>query len=80
MPPELDAFVATGNESGRFESAIEVVREEVRTVEQDEREQEQEAKLRYLQRAIDEGFASGIAERNPFDRILSRLRSENQAH
>ena len=75
---ELDRFVATRVKSGRYENASEVVRAALRTLEREE--QEQRVKLKVLRTAIDEGDASGIAEGNPFERVLGRLQRESRAH
>ena len=69
---ELDRFVLTKIESGRYENASEVVRAALRTLERDE--QEYEAKLAALRAAIDEGDASGIAEGNVFGRVRETLK------
>jgi antitoxin ParD1/3/4 len=72
LTEELDRFVATRIESGRYENASEVVRAALRTLEREEREYE--ARLTLLQRAIDEGDASGIAKGNVFARVRKTLK------
>ena len=67
LTEELDRFVASKIDSGRFDNASEVVRAALRTLEREE--QEYELKLALLRRAIDEGDASGIAEGDVFARI-----------
>ena len=79
LTPELDRFVATKVKSGRYENASEVVRAGLRTLKRKEKENEREeqahsAKLAALQRAIDEGDASGVAEGNVFGRIRKTLK------
>jgi antitoxin ParD1/3/4 len=64
---ELDRFVASRIEAGRYENASEVVRAALRTLDREEREFE--VKLAALRTAIDEGDASGIAKGNSFARI-----------
>ena len=59
-------------ESGRYENASEVVRTALRALEREERQYE--AKLAALRAAIDEGYASGIAKGNPFDRVRKALK------
>jgi len=71
LTDELDRFISAKVESGRYESASEVVQEALRTLEQEE--QEDEAKLVALRAAIDEGDASGIAEDGVFDRVRDKL-------
>ena len=71
LTDELDRFVSTKIESGRFENASEVVRAALRTLERDE--QEYEAKLAALRAAIDEGDVSGIPADNPFDDVRANL-------
>ena len=71
LTKELDRFVLTKVESGRYENASEVVRAALRTL---EREEEQyEMKLAGLRAAIDEGDTSGVAEGNPFARVREAL-------
>jgi len=71
LTDELDRFVLTKVESGRYENASEVVRAALRTLEREE--QQYEAKLAGLRAAIDEGDASGIAEGDPFARVRDTL-------
>jgi antitoxin ParD1/3/4 len=71
LTEELDRFVLTKVESGRYENASEVVRAALRTLEREE--QQYEAKLAGLRSAIDEGDASGIAEGNVFARVRETL-------
>lgn len=68
---ELNHFVTTRVKSGRYENASEVVRAALRSLERDE--QEYEAKLAALRAAIDEGFASGVFEGNPFESVRKEL-------
>jgi antitoxin ParD1/3/4 len=72
LTAELDRFVATKVESGRYENASEVVRAGLRTLEREE--QRYEAKLAALRAAIDEGDASGIAAGNVFGRVRRALK------
>ena len=69
---ELDCFVAKKVKSGRYESASEVVRAGLRTLEREE--QQYEVKLAGLRAAVDEGDASGIAEGNVFARVRRALK------
>ncbi len=71
LTDELDRFVLTKVESGRYENASEVVRAALRTLEREERQYE--VKLAALRAAIDEGDASGIAEGDPFARLREAL-------
>jgi len=71
LTPELDRFVTTKVKSGRYEDASEVVRAGLRTLEREEREHA--AKLAALRSAIDEGDASGVADRNVFGRVRKTL-------
>ena len=72
LTDELDSFVLTRVESGRYENASEVVRAALRTLEREE--QQYEAKLAALKTAIDEGDASGVAEGNSFARVRQTLK------
>jgi antitoxin ParD1/3/4 len=71
LTDELDGFLQTQVDSGRFEDASEVVRAALRTLEREERAFE--AKLETLRRAIDEGDRSGIAEGDVFAEVRSEL-------
>ena len=71
LTEELERFVLEKVETGRYESASEVVRAALRTLEREERQYE--AKLAALGSAIDEGDASGIAEGDVFDRVRKTL-------
>ena len=65
LTPELDRFVLSRVESGRYENASEVVRAALRSMEREEQIYEQ--KLTALRAAIDEGDASGVFEGDPFE-------------
>jgi len=77
LTEELDRFVLSKVESGRYENASEVVRSALRTLEREE--QEYKAKLEALRAAIDEGMASGIFEGDPFEYVRERRRLRLQA-
>jgi len=70
LTEEMDRFVSAKIESGRYESASEVVRAALRTLEREELEFE--AKLEALRGAIDEGDASGLAAGGVFARVRRR--------
>ena len=70
LTEEMDRFVSAKIESGRYESASEVVRAALRTLEREELEFE--AKLDALRAAIDEGDASGTATDGVFARVRRR--------
>jgi len=71
LTDELDRFVAERVESGPYESASDVVRAALRTLEREE--QMYQAKLAALRTAIDEGDASGVAEGDVFERVRKTL-------
>jgi antitoxin ParD1/3/4 len=71
LTDEMDRFVSAKIESGRYESASEVVRAALRTLEREEREFE--VKLETLRNAIDEGDASGVAADGVFARVRKSL-------
>ena len=75
LTEELDRFVHSRIESGRYESASEVMRAALRTLEREELEHE--AKLTALRMAIDEGEASGIAEDGVFARVRRKVAARN---
>jgi antitoxin ParD1/3/4 len=70
LTDELDSFVLSRVENGRYENASEVVRAALRMLEREE--QEYEVKLAALRAAIEEGMASGIFEGDPFEHIRKR--------
>lgn len=72
LTDELDSFVLSKVESGRYENASEVVRAALRTLEREE--QRFEAKLVALRVAVEDGDASGIAEGNPFEQVRKTLK------
>lgn len=72
LTKELDTYIDSRVASGRYESASEVVRAALRTLEREE--QEYEAKMAALRRAIDEGDASGIATGDVFARVRRKLK------
>jgi antitoxin ParD1/3/4 len=73
---ELDRFVARKVRTGRYESASEVVRAGLRSLEREEREYE--AKLAKLRRALDQGNNSGIARGDVFKRVRKQLKLQRK--
>jgi antitoxin ParD1/3/4 len=71
LTEELDRFVLSKVESGRYENASEVVRAALRNLEREERQYE--AKLAALRAAIDEGDASGVARGDVFASVREAL-------
>jgi len=71
LTKELDRFVLSKVESGRYENASEVVRTALRGLEREEREYE--AKLAALRAAIAEGDASGVARGDVFGSVRKAL-------
>lgn len=69
LPDQLKGWAESRVAEGRYSSTSDYVRDLVR------RDQEGEEKRRALQAAIDEGRASGVSERDPFD-YLDELRAE----
>jgi antitoxin ParD1/3/4 len=72
LTEELDRFVLSKVESGRYENASEVVRSALRALEREE--EEYEVKFAALRAAINEGVASGIFEGDPFEHVRARRR------
>ena len=68
---ELDRFVHSRIKSGRYDNASEVVRAALRTLEREE--QEYEAKMAVLRKAIDDGDASGTATGDVFARVRRKF-------
>ena len=78
LTDELDRFVVTKVESGRYENASEVIRAALRTLEREE--QRYEAKLAALRAAIDAGDSSGVARGNVFARVRKKLKLPSTSH
>jgi antitoxin ParD1/3/4 len=72
LTTELDAYVSQRIETGRIESASEVVRAGLRALEHEE--QEYEEKLIVLRAAIKHGIESGVAEGDVMARIRKKLK------
>ena len=68
IPDKLKGWAESRVAEGRYSSTSDYIRDLVR------RDQEQEEKLRALRAAIDEGLASGISDRDPFE-YLEELRA-----
>ena len=67
IPEQLKSWAEARVAEGRYSSTSDYVRDLVR------RDQEYAEKLQRLQAAIDEGRASGVSERDPFE-YLAELR------
>lgn len=67
IPDQLKGWAEARVAEGRYSSTSDYVRDLVR------RDQEYAEKLQRLQAAIDEGLASGVSERDPFE-YLAELR------
>jgi len=68
IPERLKSWAEARVAEGRYSSTSDYVRDLIR------RDEEYEAKRRALQAAIDEGLASGVSERDPFQ-YLDELRA-----
>ena len=68
IPDRLKGWAEQRVAEGRYSSTSDYIRDLVR------RDQEREEQIRRLQAAIDEGRASGVSERDPFD-YLAELRA-----
>jgi antitoxin ParD1/3/4 len=67
IPDKLKGWAEQRVAEGRYSSTSDYIRDLVR------RDQENEERVRRLQAAIDEGRASGVSNRDPFD-YLAELR------
>jgi antitoxin ParD1/3/4 len=72
LTAELDRFVSTSIETGRYENASEVIRAGLRALQ--ESEQLHQAKLAALRGALEEGEKSGVAEGDAFRRVRAKLK------
>jgi antitoxin ParD1/3/4 len=76
LPEGLKTWAEARVAEGRYSSTSDYVRDLIR------RDEEFEAKRRALQSAIDEGLASGVSDRDPFeylDELRAKLRSADAA-
>jgi antitoxin ParD1/3/4 len=76
IPDALKGWAESRVAEGRYSSTSDYVRDLVR------RDQEHQQKLARLQAAIDEGLASGVSDRDPFDyldELRAKLRSTDAA-
>ena len=71
LTKELDQFVASRVEGGKYANASEVMRTALRLLEREEREYEE--KMAMLRAAIAEGEASGVAEEGVFERLYAYI-------
>jgi antitoxin ParD1/3/4 len=71
LTDDLERFVSTKVQSGRYENASEVMRAGLRALEREELEYE--AKLAALRTAIKVGDASGVARGDVFARVRRKL-------
>ncbi|WP_158944559.1 type II toxin-antitoxin system ParD family antitoxin [Granulicella sp. S190] len=78
LTQELDSFITAKIENGRYENASEVVRAALRNLEREEKEYD--AKLAALNKALDEGDASGVAEGDVFADVRRRLSLPPRKH
>jgi antitoxin ParD1/3/4 len=76
LPDELERFITKSLSSGRYENASEVVCAALRSLKREE--QQYQTKLCNLQKAIDEGDASGIASGDVFARVRRKLLVRNR--
>jgi putative addiction module CopG family antidote len=68
---ELDSFISSSIESGEYSSADAVIQSALTLLQQEE--EDDDYKMYELRKAIDEGFASGIAEGST-DEVFARVR------
>ena len=76
LTPELERWVSSRVEGGRYRSASEVVREGLRLLQ--EREEEHRARLEALRHDVRVGLdelerGEGVDGEDAFDRVLSRI-------
>ncbi|MEI9980971.1 MAG: type II toxin-antitoxin system ParD family antitoxin [Edaphobacter sp.] len=76
LTTELDNFITSRIENGRYENASEVIRAALRGLEREEKEYD--AKFAALLQALDEGDASGVAEGDVFERIRQSRKSRHR--
>jgi antitoxin ParD1/3/4 len=77
LTQQLDDFITAKIEAGRYENASEVVRAALRNLEREE--QEYETKMAALKQALEEGFASGVAEGDVFEGIRATRKLRRKA-
>jgi antitoxin ParD1/3/4 len=72
LTPEMNRFVDTQIQNGRYANASEVLRAGLRALEEDEKEDQ--ARLEALRMAIEAGEESGVAEGDVFEEVRSYIR------
>lgn len=72
LTPEMDQFVHTRIQNGRYANASEVLRAGLRALEEDEKEDQ--VRLEALRAALEAGEESGIAEGDVFEEVRSYIR------
>ena len=72
LTPQMDKFVDARIRSGKYANASEVLRAGLRALEQ--RESEDQARLRTLRVALEAGDASGIADGDVVGEVRQRIR------
>ena len=75
LTDELEQFITSKVASGRYENASEVVRASLRALEREE--QQYEAKMARLLKAIDDGDASPDAPDGVFERVRARAHAKH---
>jgi len=74
LTEHLEEIVNTALQSGRYRDAEQLVGTALLRLEQDE---VYEKKMSTLRKAVDDGFASGVAEDGVFDRVNESLRRKS---
>lgn len=72
LTPEMDSYVVTQIETGQYANVSEVLRAGLRALQQ--KKDEDQAKLEFLRKAIQDGEESGIAEGDVFGRVVEHVR------
>lgn len=69
LPDQMKEWVEGQSQTGRFANSSDYIRDLIRT------EQERLEYIAYIQKAVDDGYASGISERKIED-IFAQVRGE----
>lgn len=71
LPDQMKDWVEAQAESGRYSNASDYVRDLIR------RDQERAQKIVHMQKLIDEGLASGVAERFDVSEFLAEMHEKH---
>ena len=76
LGPHFEGFINSKIAEGRYSSASEVIRSALRLLEDEEKKRYSEW-AKYVNAALEEGMASGIAENFDWDEFIAQMKAES---